>query len=230
MLITFSGLDGAGKSTLIEWLRVELIRQRRAVRVFHMNDDVGVYAYLRGVRDRLKRVVQRGNGVAAPPTTPEHDLRAGRPAAGLRAALRAGLRRVRNAVLWNKPIRGALYPIDLLIFWGYRLYFERIRGEVLIMDRYFYDTLVDLAEGGNFAAVRLLKRLTPTPHLPVFLEITPLESFARKGEYSVDYLSRRWTGYHTIAPWVRSAVVLVNEHLGETEAALKTVVLDRFSP
>ena len=226
MLITFSGLDGAGKSTLIEWLRAELVRQQRTVRVFHMNDDVGVYAYLRAVRDRLKRMVHSRNGVATLRTTPENGLPPGPPSAGLRA----GLRRVRNAVLWNKPIRRALYPIDLLIFLGYRLYFERIRGEVLIMDRYFYDTLVDLADGGSFTAVRLLKRLTPTPHLPVFLEITPSESYARKGEYSVDYLSRRWTAYRTIAPWVRSAVVLVNEHLGETEAALKTVVLDRCSP
>ena len=221
MLITFSGLDGAGKSTLIEWLRAELIRQRRAVRVFHMNDDVGVYAYLRAIRDRVKRLIHHGNGVpTSPPPSP----------VGVRAGLRAGLQRVREAVLWNKPIRRALYPIDLLIFLGYRLYFERIRGEVLIMDRYFYDTLVDLADGGSFTAVRLLKRLTPTPHLPVFLEITPSESYARKGEYSVDYLSRRWTAYRTIAPWVRSAVVLVNEELCETEAALKTVVLDRFAP
>ena len=221
MLITFSGLDGAGKSTLIEWLRTELVRRHRAVRVFHMNDDVGVYAYLRAIRDRLKRLVSHGNGVpTSPPPSP----------VGVRAALRAGLQRVREAALWNKPIRRALYPIDLLIFLGYRLYFERIRGEVLIMDRYFYDTLVDLADGGNFAAVRLLKRLTPTPHLPVFLEITPSESYARKGEYSVEYLSRRWTAYRTIAPWVRSAVVLVNEELCKTEAALKTVVLDRVSP
>jgi len=221
MLITFSGLDGAGKSTLIEWLRAELVRQQRAVRVFHMNDDVGVYAYLRAVRDRVKRLIHHRNGVpTSPPPSP----------VGVRAGLRAGLQRVREAVLWNKPIRRALYPIDLLIFLGYRLYFERIRGEVLIMDRYFYDTLVDLADGGSFTAVRLLKRLTPTPHLPVFLEITPSESYARKGEYSVDYLSRRWTAYRTIAPWVRSAVVLVNEELCETEAALKTVVLDRFSP
>ena len=80
------------------------------------------------------------------------------------------------------------------------------------------------------AKMRLLKRLTPTPQLPVFLEIAPHESFARKGEYSVDYLSRRWAAYRTIAPWVRSAVVLTNEHLGETEAALGVIVRDRLTP
>src|SRR5436190_2065273 len=41
MLITFSGLDGAGKSSLIAWLKDELERRGRAVTVLHMNRDVG---------------------------------------------------------------------------------------------------------------------------------------------------------------------------------------------
>ena len=130
--------------------------------------------------------------------------------------------------LWNKPIRRALYPGDLLIFLAYRLYFERIRGEVLIMDRYFYDTLVDLADGGSFTGVRLLERLTPTPQLPVFLDVTPLESFLRKGEYSVEYLQRRWVAYRRIAPWIRTAVVLLNKPLSETEATLRVAVQERL--
>ena len=36
MLITFSGLDGAGKSTLIAWLKDTLERRNRRVAVFHM--------------------------------------------------------------------------------------------------------------------------------------------------------------------------------------------------
>src|SRR5437763_16248135 len=199
MLITFSGLDGAGKSTVIAWLRDELTRQRRQVRVFHMNDDVGVYAYLRALRDRVKRIV-RGNGVApsgaAPPTAPVR-----RPLARGRAALRARLGRVREAILWNKPIRRALYPVDLLIFLAYRLYFERIRGEVLIMDRYSYDTLVDLADGGSFTGVRPLERLTPTPQLPVCLDAAPLGSYLRWGRDSPQHPRRRCVGYHRNAPW-----------------------------
>ena len=53
MLITFSGLDGAGKSTLIEWLKTALEEQDRQVAIFHLNDHVGLYAYARFVRDRL---------------------------------------------------------------------------------------------------------------------------------------------------------------------------------
>src|SRR5205823_11253430 len=53
MLITFSGLDGAGKSTLVRWLQQTLEREHRRVVVFHMNDHVGVYAYLRRLRNQL---------------------------------------------------------------------------------------------------------------------------------------------------------------------------------
>ena len=96
------------------------------------------------------------------------------------------------------------------------------------MDRYFYDTLVDLADGGSFTGVRLLERLTPTPQLPVFLDVTPLESFLRKGEYSVEYLQRRWVAYRRIAPWIRTAVVLLNKPLSETEATLRVAVQERL--
>lgn len=201
MLITFSGLDGAGKSTLIEWLRGELERRARRVAVFHMNDHVGVYAYLRAVRDRLR-----------PPRSPSTP--------GSPAPVRRGLVAVRNAVIWNKSLRRLLYPIDLVVFWLYRIYVEKLQGRVLIMDRYFYDSLVDVSNGRGTQWVRFLARLTPTPDLAVFLDISPEESFARKGEYSVEYLRARWHHYRAVAPWVRSALIVDNRDLASTQRQL----------
>ncbi len=214
MLITISGLDGAGKSTLITWLRQELERRHRPVRVFHMNDDVGVYAYVRALRDRITR---NGANHHRPPTPPADGTDA------------LSLRRIRNAVVWSKAIRRALYPIDLLIFVAYRLYFEKIRGQVLLMDRYFYDTLVDVADEGRWMWVRLLERVTPTPSVPVFLDVSPEESYARKGEYSVDYLRRRAVAYRRVAPLVPAAIVIANGDLEATKAALEQAVLQRVT-
>src|ERR1041384_6318799 len=47
MLITFSGLDGSGKSTLIACLKENLERDHQRVAVSHMNYDVGIYPMLR---------------------------------------------------------------------------------------------------------------------------------------------------------------------------------------
>ncbi len=211
MLITFSGLDGAGKSTLIEWLRTELERRSRRVAVFHMNDHVGVYAYLRAIRDRVqpRRAPPRPAGPAA--TTP----------------LTRGLVAVRNAVIWNKSLRRLLYPIDLAVFWVYRLLVEKLRGRVLIMDRYFYDSLVDVSNGRGTRWLRFLARLTPTPDLAVFLDISPEESYARKGEYSVEYLRARWRHYRAVAPWVRTALVLDNRDLAHTQRILTRALEER---
>src|SRR5256885_9047546 len=96
MLITFSGLDGAGKSTLVRWLQQTLERQNRRVVVFHMNDHVGVYAYLRRLRNQLR---------GAPP-----------PNGGTR-----GPRRRRGALLWGRLLRRLIYPLDLLLFFVSRL-------------------------------------------------------------------------------------------------------------
>src|SRR5256714_4103383 len=154
MLITFSGLDGAGKSTLVRWLQQTLERQNRRVVVFHMNDHVGVYAYLRRLRDRLG---------GAPP-------RSGTGGGG------GALHRVRDALLWGKLLRRVIYPLDLLLFLAYRLYHEFICRRVVIMDRYFYDTLVDVADGRHWGLLRMLQRLTPTPDVAVLLDVGPHQS------------------------------------------------------
>ena len=59
LVITFSGLDGAGKSTLIDWLEGELERRHRPVTVLRMADGVGVYAGLRVARDSVQRLFSR---------------------------------------------------------------------------------------------------------------------------------------------------------------------------
>jgi thymidylate kinase len=145
MLITLSGLDRAGTRNLAEWLRQELARSRRRAVVVRLTDQVGVYAALRAVRRLL------GGG---PPA---------------RDRVRGPLGRMRDAVLWSRPLRRAVYLLDVLIFLAWRGVLEQLGGRVVIMDRYFYDVLVDVA-GGRREWSRLLSRMTPRPDLPVLLE------------------------------------------------------------
>lgn len=207
MLITFSGLDGAGKTTLIEWLRVALEEQRHRVAVLHLEHDVGVYAAVRRLRDRAGRLARRS------PASPGEG--------GRRATL---LRRIRDAVVWSKVVRRVIYPLDVVVFLCYRAYLEGIRGRVLIMDRYFYDILVDVSSKRARRWIRWLKRITPTPTLPLLLDTGPEQAYARKGEYSVAYLQDRWTAYGEVFPWVRGGVRLRNDDPGAARAALRQLV------
>ena len=224
MLITFSGLDGAGKSTLIEWLRASLEREGHSVAVLHMNDDVGVYAYARWARNQLFRLL--GRDAPQPLPAGADPLDPARPVN--RGWLKRNIRRIRYAILWSPTVRRFIYPIDLLVFTLYRLVFEKLTKRVFIMDRYFYDTLVDLSERGPSPWNRLLAAFTVTPEVPVLLEVPPERAFGRKGEYTVEYLQRRWTAYQTVLGWVPSSVKLVNEELVRAQATLWQVVTARM--
>lgn len=228
MLITFSGLDGAGKSTLIGLLREDLAAARCRAVVLHLNDHVGIHAYLRMLRN--------GVGARSPNPDPsqwqaarERESRDAAHPTSWKRRLRARLLRLRNAVVWSKRLRGILYPFDLVVFLAYRFWLERVRRRVIIMDRYFYDTLVDFADGRRWGLLRLLERITPVPDLPVYLDVDPETAFARKGEYSVEYLRRRHEGYRTVFPWVPSHVALASGDLGATRAALREAALARMA-
>jgi len=220
VFITFSGLDGAGKSTLIDWLQATLEQRHRAVTVFHMNDHIGLYAYLRFARNRL----------AGAPPPPDWSPR---PAAAVppsrRRRLNDAYRRLRYHVLWNKSLRRLIYPFDLVVFLAYRFYHEVLRRRVLIMDRYFYDTLVDVFDAGSGAWLRFLEWLTPAPTLAVFLDVTPEESFRRKGEYTIEYLARRAAAYRAVFAWVPAALTLANCDLPTSQAALGRAVGERLA-
>ena len=224
MLITFSGLDGAGKSTLIKWLQTSLEREGRSVAVLHMNDDVGVYAYARWARNALLRLLGR----EAPAPLPHGSDPLDPARSGNRSRLKRAIRRIRYAVLWSETLRRCIYPIDLLIFTLYRLACEKLTKRVFIMDRYFYDTLVDLSESGPSPWNRLLAAFTGTPDIPVLLDVPPERAFGRKGEYTVEYLRRRWTAYQTVLGWVPSAVTIPNVDLEQAKAALWRAVVARM--
>jgi hypothetical protein len=142
----------------------------------HLNEHVGIYAWTRAVRDLLLGRAR----VDAPPRMAPATTRLGR---------------LRDGVLWSKLLRRLLYPVDVACFQVMRFCIERLRGRILILDRYFYDRMVDVSGDRDSAWLRLLARITPRPDLAVLLEISPAAAFARKGEYGIDYLQRRHAAY-----------------------------------
>ena len=71
MVISFSGLDGSGKSSLIAGVKTALEQERQSVTVLHLNEQIGVYAFLQRVRDLVL-------GTQRPPDAPPRRLDAPR--------------------------------------------------------------------------------------------------------------------------------------------------------
>ena len=216
MLITFSGLDGSGKSTLVDYLKESLEKENRKVAVSHMNYDVGLYSVLRLLK---KRVLGSDNETQS--HAPREAAHAGK--------FRSRSAKLRYNLVWNKGLRFLIYPFDVMIFVCYRFYVERVNRQVLIMDRYFYDTLVDVTGARRTLRLRFLSWLTPTPNLPVYLDVTAERAFERKHEYSVDYLNRRRLSYQKLISTLPGVLVLSTNHdLDATRLHIANAVRERF--
>ena len=197
----FQDLDGSGKSTLVDYLKESLERDNRKVAVSHMNYDMGLYSVIRslgskagrGLRGDLKSDLRQTHAPSERPHEGE---------------FRSKAAKLRYKLVWNKGLRFLIYPIDVLIFLVYRFYVEKLNQQVLIMDRYFYDTLVDVTGARRSLRLRFLSWLTPTPNLPVYLDVSAEEAFARKNEYSVDYLNTRRLSYQLLISGLPDVLVL----------------------
>ncbi|HUG56104.1 MAG TPA: hypothetical protein VMJ92_03425 [Candidatus Limnocylindrales bacterium] len=197
LLITFSGLDGAGKSTLIAELAADLRARGQRVRVLTMYDDVSIYALVRAIRDRVR---SRAGGDR------------GRATAGGTGPLYAMAR--------SAAARRLAFAGDLVSLFARRLYHQVLRGETLILDRYLYDTLADAAAGG-WPSLTTLLRLTPVPDVPILVDVEPEQAFARKGEYDIPYLTERRRTYAELFARIEGAVTVRND---EREAATGLVL------
>ena len=164
MLITCSGVDGAGKSTQIANLEQWCIRRGKVV----------VCLWARGGYTPgfswLKRILRLVLGGALPAPGPS-DARCEK------------LGHSRIARIW---LRVAM--LDLLMFWGGYARFQRWLGRVVICDRYIDDTRLDFRR--NFMTVpfermwlwRTLEWVTPRPDAAFLLWIPVEESMRRSRE------------------------------------------------
>jgi thymidylate kinase len=170
LLVSFSGIDGAGKTTQIENLVMGLQDAGLRVRLVAFWDDV---ATCRRLREAVGHAVFRGEiGVGAP----------GKPVN----------RRDKN--IQNPFTISARMFLCLIDAVGMKFTIAKLRhsddADVIVFDRYLYDQLVNL--GIRYRASRLFTRillkLIPHPDIAYLLDADPALARARKPEYPIDFL------------------------------------------
>lgn len=175
LLITFSGIDGAGKSTQIAKLVDYLTVQQIPIRKLAFWDDIVLF---RNARTGFSRRVLQSDGAVG---TPE------RPAK----------RNDKNTQSWPLLMgRAILHVFDVIhLRRVVRKTLKENTGAAIIFDRYIYDQLAALPMQQWWARIyaAALLRAVPTPDLALLLDAIPEAARARKPEYPLEFM-RKYRG------------------------------------
>jgi thymidylate kinase len=198
MFVSFSGIDGAGKTTQIEALSSRLTQEGLRVKVIRFWDDV---ARLTRVRETSGHAIFKGDKGVGSPNAPIN-------------------RRDKNVQSpFMTAVRLFLYFVDAV---SMRLVVKRSLcsgADFVIFDRYTYDELANLNLQNPFvrAYVRLLMIFVPKPDISYFLDADPFQARARKPEYPLEFLLTNRQSYLKLADLVGGITVIGSSPVKDVE-------------
>jgi thymidylate kinase len=178
--VSFSGLDGSGKTTQITALQEAIGALGLSSVLITFWDDVVVFTKYR--ESFVHKVLGSEKGIGEP----------GRPVERRDKNVRSNYLTV---------TRHLLYLADAV---NLRFVLRRARRsgpQVIVMDRFLYDELANLPLHNHFSAAyaKLLSYIAPRPELALLLDTDPVAARARKPEYSVEFMHESRRSYFRLA-------------------------------
>ncbi len=199
MFVSFSGVDGAGKSTQIAALRNWLEAQGLRVTTITFWDNI---ATLTGIREGAGHKIFKGEKGVGSPEAPVN-------------------RRDKNVQSWQMTcVRFCLYAFDAI---STRIHVKKaLKGDAdfIIFDRYIYDQFANLRLRGGFvgAYVKALMKIVPRPDISYVLDADPHAARARKPEYPLDFIYINRRAYIDLAEMIGGLTIIAPGPLKEMQA------------
>jgi thymidylate kinase len=210
-LVSFSGIDGAGKSTQIEMLRERLDQAGFRVSRLAFWDDV---AMLTGVREFSGHALFKGEKGVGSPTKPVN-------------------RRDKNVRSWYMTVvRFVLYFLDAMSLCFVVAKQRRAGADVIIFDRYLHDQLanLNLNDGIGLMYARVLLAITPQPDVAYLLDANPAQARERKPEYPVEFLDQSRSAYLTLSKMGGRMTVIPPLPVAEAAQQILQEISKKLSP
>lgn len=205
--LSFSGIDGAGKSTQIEALCASLSQLGLRVRVIPFWDEVACLTSLR--ENAGHRLFKGDKGVGGPAAPVE--------------------RRDKNVRGWPMTcFRFFLYLLDAISMSYLVRRLRRSEFGAVIFDRYIYDELAnfDLRNPVVRAFVRMILTLTPRLDVSFLLDADPEAARARKPEYPVEFIRINRQSYKELSQMVSGMTCIPPLAIGDARQVVLERVID----
>lgn len=202
ILVTFSGMDGAGKSTQIANLKSVAERHGLKVTVLTFWDNVVMLTRYR--EGFVQKVFKSESGIGAP----------GKPVN----------RRDKNVRGWHMNlVRHGLYTLDAAHLPFVISQAKRDGADLIIVDRYIHDELANLPLNNlvTRAYIRTVASLVPKPDIAFVLDAEPELAYARKPEYPLDFLRKVRASYIDLANLLGTITVVPPLSLPEAKRVVE---------
>ena len=209
-LVSFSGIDGSGKSTQIEALRARLETDGLRVLLIRFWDDI---ARLTGLREEAGHRIFKGDKGVGSPSAPIN-------------------RRDKNVRSWFMTgVRLFLYFLDAVSVRFAVKRALRSEADLVIFDRYTYDELANLTlrNPAIRAYVRLIMNLVPKLDICYLLDADPVQARARKPEYPLEFLQANRQSYLTLSDLTGGMTIIAPMSVKKVELAVLKHALEELT-
>jgi len=199
MIISFSGIDGAGKSTQARYVKKILKDYGLSVCDIHMISW--------SLTNKIGKMLQKKGANIVFPLTPSES---------------------KKTFFWGeKLLRKIVLIFDIMRFRFFVMRGVRVRNQVLICDRFFYD----LAVQGVYTGVikgkfeRFYNKIIPKPTISILLDLSPDTAQKREREHTLSYYQiKRELYLRNALLW--EMVVVFEEGIGKTQQEIKKIIDD----
>lgn len=188
-LVSFSGIDGAGKSTQIVALHAHLREIGLRVQLVTFWEKVAALAQIRASVGHT--IFGGDNGIGTPS-----------------APIERRDKNVRSSLMTS--IRICLYVLDAIALRRVVKSSASSNIDVVIFDRYIYDELANLPLQRRViqAYLRLILNIAPTPDIAYLLDADPVQARIRKPEYPLEFVRTNRRSYHVLSGLIGSITVI----------------------